>query len=230
MFQALWIGSLVAVAVAWFVISLFNERLAFDIARSFGNGEASIGFWMSHGISFFWAIGIGIACSTYDTFNWLCLFRVLKNIYPRSIKPLYERIYGEQAIMINAETPWPYEGTLHRQVDLRILRSAIQPDSQRKNLRAVTLQLLCATGILWHLSGKYLGGRRLCAHLRPQPPHCLSHPLYRKRSKDSRLRLSRARRERMARRRYRSCNTDHAQANRKIFAGKTGNIRRGISI
>ena len=104
--RRIWVASLLVVCVAIFTIFSFNERLATDILRSLFNGEASVGFWMKHDVPFIWAVTIGIACSTYDILCWVMLFRLLQQVYPKSIRPVYERIYGGESLVANAQTPW----------------------------------------------------------------------------------------------------------------------------
>jgi hypothetical protein len=67
--------------VGIFVVLLFNDWAAFGIILSLFNGEGFIGYWMKHGVPFLGAIGIAIACSTFDITMWFRLFFFLRETY-----------------------------------------------------------------------------------------------------------------------------------------------------
>ena len=81
----------IGLLIAWILIGLalytslfFSHQLRVELRWTFFNAEAAIGFWRN--ISFAGAVGIGIACSTFDTISWFIIFEMLKSIYPKSIQ------------------------------------------------------------------------------------------------------------------------------------------------
>ncbi len=78
-----WPISFLFVVLAVTITSYYDERYAFDLIRSFLNGETAIGFWMKHGLSLRQAVAMVTICSTYDLFTWFYLFGFIKGVHGR---------------------------------------------------------------------------------------------------------------------------------------------------
>ena len=70
---------------------------------SFLNAESAIPLWLTHGTHFFSAVGIAIACSSYDVFFWFCLMNYCYGLYLTKLIVPYKE-FESWAEM--SERPW----------------------------------------------------------------------------------------------------------------------------